>query len=157
MPRGTGSGTSSASRISIAPTTGHLADHHKLVEDAKPADVLTVAEALKVTGELQDVGRDHVPAPARVRDARAREHPPLRGDRPRARDHAEARGGGDRDRRQRLSPQGREARQILDEAETKILEIGEKGGRSSESFAKMAQILAEVMTRLDELHKNPRP
>ena len=31
------------------------------------------------------------------------------------------------------SPQGREARQLLDEAETRILEIGESGGRSSES------------------------
>src|SRR5258706_8488227 len=53
------------------------------------------------------------------------------------------------------SPQGREARQLLDEAETKILEIGETGGRSSESFAKMSQVLAEVMSRLDELHRNP--
>ena len=53
------------------------------------------------------------------------------------------------------SPQGREARQLLDEAETKILEIGEEGGRSSESFAKMSTVLAEVMSRLDELHRNP--
>ena len=43
------------------------------------------------------------------------------------------------------SPGGREARQLLDEAETKILEIGESGSRSSESFAKMSQVLAEVM------------
>jgi len=53
------------------------------------------------------------------------------------------------------SPQGREARQLLDEAETRILEIGESGGRSSESFAKMSTVLAEVMSRLDELHRNP--
>src|SRR5262249_43751694 len=38
---------------------------------------------------------------------------------------------------------------------TKILEIGESGGRSSESFAKMSAVLADVMSRLDELHRNP--
>src|SRR5258708_16576027 len=53
------------------------------------------------------------------------------------------------------SPQGREAMQLLDEAETKILEIGESGGRSSESFQKMSSVLGDVMSRLDELHRNP--
>ena len=29
------------------------------------------------------------------------------------------------------------------------------GGRSSDSFAQMSLLLGEVMSRLDELHKNP--
>src|SRR5258708_8610781 len=53
------------------------------------------------------------------------------------------------------SPQGREAMQLLDEAETKILEIGESGGRCSESFEKMSAALADALSRLDERHRNP--
>src|SRR5207237_2737280 len=41
------------------------------------------------------------------------------------------------------------------EAETGILEIGGGGGRWSEVCAKMSAVLAEVMSRLDELHRNP--
>ena len=47
----------------ISESDFYRADHRilyrsitKLVEDNKPADVLTVAEALKVTGEINDVG-----------------------------------------------------------------------------------------------------
>src|SRR5687767_1216195 len=47
----------------ISESDFYRADHRlvwrvitKLVEDNKPADVLTVSEALKVSGDLQDVG-----------------------------------------------------------------------------------------------------
>ena len=127
----------------------------KLVEDNKPADVLTVAEALKVTGELQDVGGLsylHQLASGTPSAANIRRYAEIVRERAITRRLAEV---GTMIADSAYSPQGREARQLLDEAETRILEIGEKGGRSNESFLEMSKVLAEVMSRLDELHKNP--
>ena len=127
----------------------------RLVEDTKPADVLTVSEALKVTGEIQDVGGLsylHQLASGTPSAANIRRYAEIVRERSIMRQLAEV---GTNIADSAYSPQGREAKQLLDEAETRILEIGEKGGRSSESFAKMSEVLAEVMSRLDELHKNP--
>ena len=127
----------------------------KLVEDNKPADVLTVAEALKITGDLQDVGGVaylHQLASGTPSAANIRRYAEIVRERAIMRMLAEV---GTSIADSAYSPQGREARQLLDEAETRILEIGESGGRSSESFAKMSSVLAEVMSRLDELHRNP--
>jgi len=127
----------------------------ELVEDNKPADVLTVSEALKTGGELQDVGGIaylHQLASGTPSAANIRRYAEIVRERAIMRKLAEV---GTAIADSAYTPQGREARQLLDEAETKILEIGEKGGRSSESFEKMSSILADVMTRLDELHRNP--
>jgi replicative DNA helicase len=146
----------------ISESDFYRADHRvlwrtitKLVEDNKPADVLTVAEALKQNGEIQDVGGLaylHQLASGTPSAANIRRYAEIVRERAIMRKLAEV-GTGIAD--SAYSPQGREARQLLDEAETKILEIGEKGGRSSESFTKMSTVLAEVMSRLDELHRNP--
>src|SRR6185503_15931169 len=127
----------------------------RLVEDTKPADVLTVTEALKQTGDIQDVGGLaylHQLASSTPSAANIRRYAEIVRERAIMRKLAEV---GTSIADSAYTPQGREARQLLDEAETKILEIGEKGGRSSESFAKMSSILADVMNRLDELHRNP--
>jgi replicative DNA helicase len=127
----------------------------KLVEDNKPADVLTVSEYLKQCGELQDVGGLsylHQLATGTPSAANIRRYAEIVRERAIMRKLAEV---GTMIADSAYSPQGREARQLLDEAETKILEIGESGGRSSESFTKMSTVLAEVMSRLDELHRNP--
>ena len=127
----------------------------RLVEENKPADVLTVAEALKVNGEIQDVGGLaylHQLASGTPSAANIRRYAEIVRERAIMRKLAEV---GTSIADSAYSPQGREAKQLLDEAETKILEIGEKGGRSSESFSKMSEVLAEVMSRLDELHRNP--
>ena len=127
----------------------------RLVEENKPADVLTVTEALKVSGEIGDVGGlaylDQL-ASGTPSAANIRRYAEIVRERAIMRKLAEV---GTSIADSAYSPQGREARQLLDEAETKILEIGESGGRSSESFAKMSQVLAEVMSRLDELHRHP--
>jgi replicative DNA helicase len=146
----------------ISESDFYRADHRvlwraitKLVEDNKPADVLTVAEALKQNGEIQDVGGLaylHQLASGTPSAANIRRYAEIVRERAIMRKLAEV---GTTIADSAYSPQGREARQLLDEAETKILEIGEKGGRSSESFAKMSTVLAEVMSRLDELHRNP--
>lgn len=127
----------------------------QLVEESKPADVLTVTEALKQSGEITDVGGLaylHQLASSTPSAANIRRYAEIVRERAIMRKLAEV---GTMIADSAYSPQGREARQLLDEAETKILEIGESGGRSSESFAKMSTVLAEVMSRLDELHRNP--
>jgi len=127
----------------------------KLIEENKPADVLTVAEALKLSGELDGVGGMaylHQLSSGTPSAANIRRYAEIVRERAIMRKLAEV---GTTIADSAYWPQGREARQLLDEAETKILEIGETGGRSSESFAKMSSILAEVMNRLDELHRNP--
>jgi replicative DNA helicase len=127
----------------------------RLVEDNKPADVLTVAEALKLSGELDGAGGIaylHQLASGTPSAANIRRYAELVRDRSIMRKLAEI---GTAIADSAYTPQGREARQLLDEAETRILEIGESGGRSSESFAKMSSVLADVMSRLDELHRNP--
>jgi replicative DNA helicase len=146
----------------ISESDFYRADHRvlwrtitRLVEENKPADILTVSEALKVSGEIGDVGGltylDQL-ATSTPSAANIRRYAEIVRERAIMRRLAEV---GTSIADSAYSPQGREARQLLDEAETKILEIGESGGRSSESFAKMSQVLAEVMSRLDELHRNP--
>jgi replicative DNA helicase len=127
----------------------------KLVEENKPADVLTVSEALKITGDINDVGGLaylHQLASGTPSAANIRRYAEIVRERSIMRKLAEV---GTTIADSAYSPQGREAKQLLDEAETKILEIGESGGRSSESFQEMSKVLAEVMSRLDELHRNP--
>jgi replicative DNA helicase len=127
----------------------------RFVEDNRPADVLTVSESLKQSGELQDTGGMsylHQLATGTPSAANIRRYAEIVRERAIMRKLAEV---GTLIADSAYSPAGREARQLLDEAETKILEIGESGGRSSESFAKMSMILSDVMNRLDELHRNP--
>ncbi|HRE13080.1 MAG TPA: replicative DNA helicase [Usitatibacteraceae bacterium] len=127
----------------------------RLIEDNKPADILTVAEALKITGEFEGVGglaylqalANATPSAANIRRYAEIVH-----ERAIVRRLAEV-GTGIAD--SAYSPQGREAKQLLDEAETKILEIGESGGRAAKGFQPMNKVLAEVMNRIDELHRNP--
>ena len=146
----------------ISDSDFYRADHRvlwrvitRLVEENKPADVLTVTEALKTSGEIQDVGGLqylHQLASGTPSAANIRRYAEIVRERAIMRKLAEV---GTDIADSAYSPQGREARQLLDEAETKILEIGESGSRSSESFAKMSAVLADVMSRLDELHRNP--
>src|SRR5438552_6192916 len=110
----------------------------RLVEDNKPADVLTVSEALKSTGELQDVGGIaylHQLASATPSAANIRRYAEIVRERAIMRKLAEV---GTTIADSAYSPPGREALQLLDAAETRILEIGETGGPASESLAKAA-------------------
>ncbi len=127
----------------------------KLIEDNKPADVLTVTEALKQNGELEGVGglaylqglASATPSAANIR-----RYAEIVRERAIMRKLAEV---GTAIAESAYTPQGREARQLLDEAETRILEIGESGGRTSQGLRKMSSLLGEVMERIDELYKNP--
>jgi len=51
-----------------------------------------------------------------------------------------------------FNPQGKEARQLLDEAESKVFQIAQEGARGAAGFQGIQPLLAQVMDRLDELY-----
>ena len=127
----------------------------RLIENNKPADVLTLAESLQLSGELQNIGginylqnlAEGTPSAANIRMYAeiVRERSIMR---------ALARAG-EEIADSSYAPNGREARQLLDEAEKKVFDIAEMGHRNSQGFQSMETLLSEVMSRLDELAKNP--
>ncbi|MGA2399766.1 MAG: replicative DNA helicase [Steroidobacteraceae bacterium] len=53
-----------------------------------------------------------------------------------------------------LEPEGREAREIVDDAERAVFEIAERGSRGKVGFRTVKSILPEVVNRIDELYQN---
>jgi replicative DNA helicase len=51
-----------------------------------------------------------------------------------------------------LEPEGREAREIVDEAERAVFEIAERGSRGKMGFKSVKSILPDVVNRIDELY-----
>jgi replicative DNA helicase len=53
-----------------------------------------------------------------------------------------------------LAPEGREAREIVDDAERAVFEIAERGSRGKVGFRSVKSILPDVVTRIDELYNS---
>ena len=127
----------------------------KLIENNTPADVLTTSESLQLAGELQGVGgiayiqslSEGTPSAVNIRlyAEIVRERAITRRLARVGEEIADA----------AYSPNGREARQLLDEAEKKVFDIAEMGRKHGQGFLSMSGLLSDVMTRLDELSKNP--
>jgi replicative DNA helicase len=56
-----------------------------------------------------------------------------------------------------LNPMGREVGQLLDEAESKVLQIAEAGSRGREGFVQIQPLLTQVMERIDTLYHQDHP
>ncbi len=129
----------------------------RLIDASKPADVVTVFEALEGLGRANEVGgiaylntlAQETPSAANiVRYAEI------------VRDRAILRflvSVSDQIATQALNPAGKETRQILDEAESQIFQIGEQGARRSAGFHNFHDVLARVVERVDDLYQNPNP
>jgi replicative DNA helicase len=129
----------------------------RLIDASKPADVVTVFEALEGLGRASEVGgiaylntlAQETPSAANiVRYAEI------------VRDRAILRflvSVSDQIATQALNPAGKETRQILDEAESQIFQIGEQGARRSAGFQNFHDVLARVVERVDDLYQNPNP
>ena len=52
-----------------------------------------------------------------------------------------------------LEPEGREAREIVDDAERAVFEIAERGSRGKAGFRTVKSILPDVVNRIDELYQ----
>ncbi|MEO8935254.1 MAG: replicative DNA helicase [Burkholderiaceae bacterium] len=139
-------------------------DHHliyqaiaRLIDQGRPADVITVFDALTSSGKIDEVGglvyinalAQNTPSAANIRR------------------YAEIVRGRSVMRRlvtvsdeiaeSAFSPNGRETDQILDEAESKIFAIAEEGARGSQGFVELQPLLAKVVERIDELYHRDNP
>jgi len=129
----------------------------RLIDASKPADLVTVFEALEGLGRANEVGglaylntlAQETPSAANiVRYAEI------------VRDRAILRflvSVSHQIATQALNPAGKETRQILDEAESQIFQIGEQGARRSAGFQNFHDVLARVVERVDDLYQNPNP
>lgn len=129
----------------------------RLIDQSRPADVVTVFEALQSRGLAEDAGglaylnslAYEIPSAANIR-----RYAEIVRDRAILRQLVSV---SDEIATMALSPEGRETRQVLDEAETRIFKIGEEGSRSGGVVQPFDQIIKTVVKRIDELASNPNP
>ncbi|WP_042886262.1 replicative DNA helicase [Cupriavidus necator] len=124
----------------------------RLISATKPADVITVYEMLQVAGKAEEVGglaylnslAQNTPSAANIRRYAeiVRERSVLRKLVTVADDIASA----------AFAPKGREVRELLDEAESKVFAIAEEGSRGQKGFQEIQPLLTQVVERIDELY-----
>ncbi|ANA34656.1 replicative DNA helicase [Ralstonia mannitolilytica] len=128
--------------------------HHigRLISQAKPADVITVYEQLQAAGKAEEVGglaylnalAQNTPSAANIR--RYAEIVRDRGVLRQLVTIADEISAG------AFNPQGRDVRQLLDEAESKVFAIAEEGARGQKGFLEIQPLLTQVVERIDELY-----
>ncbi|MET3107173.1 replicative DNA helicase [Oxalobacteraceae bacterium GrIS 2.11] len=124
----------------------------KLISVSRPADVITVYEALNALGRAEEVGgiaylnalAQNTPSAANIR--RYAELVRERGTLRKLITVADEISGN------AFNPQGKEVKQMLDEAEAKILAIAEDGARGKQGFQDIQPLLKQVVERIDELY-----
>ena len=124
----------------------------RLINGSKPADVITVFESLQNVGKAEDAGglpylnslAQNTPSAANigrygeiVRDRSILRRLVTVSD--------EISGAA-------FNPQGRETKQILDEAEQKVFQISEERARGGTGFQALPGLLTQVVERIDELY-----
>jgi len=148
----------------VAPGDFYRDDHRrifrhigKLIESGKPADVVTVLESIEGSEDKDKVGgvaylgslAQNTPSALNIRRYAelVHERAMQRNLAQVAADIAET----------ALNPSGKDVGQMLDEAETRILEINEAGSRSKRGFEEIQPVLARVMERIDYLYHRDNP
>ncbi|HEX8885008.1 MAG TPA: DnaB-like helicase N-terminal domain-containing protein, partial [Noviherbaspirillum sp.] len=124
----------------------------KLINNSRPADVITVYEALSSSGKAEEVGglsylnalAQNTPSAANIR--RYAEIVRDRGVLRKLITVADEISG------DAFNPQGKEVKQMLDEAESKIFAIAEEGARGAQGFQEIQPLLTQVVERIDELY-----
>jgi len=129
----------------------------KLMERSKPADVITVSEALENAGDKDSTGglayvselASNVPGASNIRRYAeiVRERAVLR----------QLVTAGDEISESAINPMGRDTKMLLDEAEQKVFAIAESGARHQTGFVHINPLLSEVVDRIQELHDRDNP
>ena len=124
----------------------------KLIEENKPADALTVAESLELSGKLAEVGGQpyigalaiNTPSAANIRRYAeiVRERSIMRNLAAIGTEIADS----------AYSPLGKDASILIDEAEAKIFRIAEARSKAHQGFIKIDPILTETVERIDMLY-----
>ena len=127
----------------------------KLVNESKPADVITVFEHLQSMGKAEEVGgllylnqlAQYVPSATNIRRYAeiVREKGILR----------KLLTVSDEIATNALNPQGKPVERILDEAEQKIFAIGEEGSRMKQGFQSMDTLVVDLLDRVQQMADNP--
>jgi replicative DNA helicase len=129
----------------------------RLVEAGKPADVVTVSESIEASEDKDKTGgaaylaalAQNTPSALHIRRYAelVRERAVQRRLAQVATEIAE----------NALSPSGKDVGQILDEAESRILEIGETGSHRGSGLEEIKPVLARVLERIDYLYHRDNP
>jgi len=129
----------------------------RLAAEGKPADVVTVSEALASVQKLDYIGGlaylgllvGNVPTAANIRHYAqiVRDRSILRQLAATAGEIADS----------AYNPMGRAAKEILDQAEAKVLHIAEQGSRGTQQFAEIGKLLAGVVERIETLYNRDDP
>ncbi|MCX7960523.1 MAG: replicative DNA helicase [Burkholderiales bacterium] len=124
----------------------------RLIEAGKPADVVTVGESIEASEDKERTGglaylallAQNTPSALNIRRYAelVRERAVQRRLAQVATEIAEA----------ALDPGGKDVGQLLDEAESRIMEVGEAGSRGRQGFAEVQTVLARVFERIDYLY-----
>jgi replicative DNA helicase len=129
----------------------------RLIDQAKPADVITVNDALKSLGKADEVGglvylnalAQNTPSAANIR----RYADIVRG-RAVMRNLISV---SDEISESAFNPNGREVSELLDDAEAKVFAIAEEGARGQQGFIGIQPLLTQVVERIDELYHRDNP
>ncbi len=124
----------------------------RLTDHAKPVDVITVAESLEGNAELDKAGglaylgslAQNVPSAANIR-----RYAEIVRERAIMRKLAEV---GSDIATSAYNPAGRDADQLLDEAESRVFEIAEAGERGRQGFVPIPPLLTKVVERIETLY-----
>lgn len=129
----------------------------RLVEKGKPADVVTVDEAIKGSEDRDKTGglaylaalAGNTPTAHNVR-----RYAEIVRERAVMRKLVEV---GTEIADTAFNPMGKEVGQLLDEAESKVFEIAESGARTRQGFIEIQPLLTQVMERIDMLYHKDNP
>jgi len=129
----------------------------RLIDFSKPADAVTVFEALQNSGKAEDCGglpylnslAQNTPSAANIR-----RYAEIVRDRSILRQLAAV---GDEISTTAFNPLGKETKQILDEAESRVFRIAEQGQRGRQGFLRLDDLLAQELTRIQELFERANP
>ena len=129
---------------------GHI---RKLIEMARPADVVTVFESIEKSNEVDQTGgmaylgeiANATPSAANIRRYAEIVH-----ERAVLRKLVTV---GDEIAASALNPAGRDAKQLLDDAERRVFEIAEAGAKGGQGFAAITPLLGQVVDRIQQLYE----
>jgi replicative DNA helicase len=125
----------------------------RLIGEGKPADVITVFELLDSQGKAADVQLSYLnqlaqslPSAGNIRRYAeiVRERSILR----------RLISASDEIATAAFNPQGRAVSQILDEAESRVLKVGEEGARQRQGFQGIKELAKSLLDRVVELHES---
>ena len=129
----------------------------RLISASRPADVITVFESLSSANKAEEIGglsylnalAQNTPSAANIR-----RYAEIVRDRGILRKLISV---SDEISGSAFNPQGKEVKQMLDEAESKIFAIAEEGSRGMQGFQEIQPLLTQVVERIDELYNRENP